>query len=90
MAVVNARVREFAKSQGKLAKTDRLDAAYRPPTSARSEPRPLPTAEARELEALVTRRRQLIQMRTAEQQRRPQAPPFLQRSIEPSPSSIRN
>ena len=45
-------------------------------------PRPLPTAEARELEALVTRRRQLIQMRTAEQQRRPQAPPFLRRSID--------
>ena len=85
VAVVNARhVREFAKSQGKLAKTDRLDAALAAHFGEVSDitPRPLPTAEARELEALVTRRRQLIQMRTAEQQRRPQAPPFLQRSID--------
>ena len=85
VAVVNARhVREFAKSQGKLAKTDRLDAALAAHFGEVSniKPRPLPTAEARELEALVTRRRQLIQMRTAEQQRRPQAPPFLQRSID--------
>ena len=85
VAVVNARhVREFAKSQGKLAKTDRLDAALAAHFGEVSniKPRPLPTAEARELEALVTRRRQLIQMRTAEQQRRPQTPPFLQRSID--------
>ena len=85
VAVVNARhVREFAKSQGKLAKTDRLDAASAAHFGEVSDitPRPLPTAEARELEALVTRRRQLIQMRTAEQQRRPQAPPFLRRSID--------
>ena len=85
VAVVNARhVREFAKSQGKLAKTDRLDAASAAHFGEVSniKPRPLPTAEARELEALVTRRRQLIQMRTAEQQRRPQAPPFLRRSID--------
>ena len=85
VAVVNARhVREFAKSQGKLAKTDRLDAALAAHFGEVSDitPRPLPTAEARELEALVTRRRQLIQMRTAEQQRRPQAPPFLRRSID--------
>ncbi len=85
VAVVNARhVREFAKSQGKLAKTDRLDAASAAHFGEVSniKPRPLPSAEARELEALVTRRRQLIQMRTAEQQRRPQAPPFLRRSID--------
>ena len=52
--VVNARlVREFAKSQGKLAKTDRLDAALAAHFGEVSNitPRPLPTAEARELEA---------------------------------------
>jgi transposase len=36
----------------------------------RPEPRPLPTAAARELAALVTRHHQLIEMMTAESARR--------------------
>src|SRR5947209_3880502 len=72
VAVVNPRqVRDFARGAGKLAKTDRLDAAVlahfaeavRPPA------RPLPDAAAAALAALVARRRQLVEMRAAEQNR---------------------
>ena len=72
LVVVNPRqVRDFAKATGQLAKTDALDAravahfaeAVRPP------PRPLPDAQTAELRALLARRRQLIAMRTAEQNR---------------------
>lgn len=70
--VVNPRqARDFAKGKGLLAKTDLLDAAilaeyaetYRP------EARPLPGDEAREMAALLSRRRQLIDMKTAEKNR---------------------
>jgi transposase len=70
--VVNPRqVRDFAKAVGKLAKTDGIDAAVlaRFAEAIKPEVRALPDAKARELEALVTRRRQLIDMRTAEQNR---------------------
>jgi transposase len=72
-AIVNPRqVRDFAKALGKLAKTDRLDAAVLAhfADAVRPAARPLPDAEAQELRALVTRRHQLVEMRTAEQQRR--------------------
>ena len=72
-AIVNPRqVRDFAKAVGKLAKTDRLDAAVLAhfADAVRPAARPLPDAEAQELRALVTRRHQLVEMRTAEQQRR--------------------
>ena len=68
VAVVNPRqVRDFARSQGKLAKTDRIDAAVIAHFGEVSGvvAQPLVPAAARELEALVTRRRQVIQMRTA-------------------------
>jgi transposase len=70
LAVVNPRqVRDFARSTGRLAKTDRLDAAARAPVAeaVRPDPRPLPDADA--LAALVGRRRQLVEMRTAERNR---------------------
>jgi len=65
------RVRNFAKARGRLAKTDALDAAvladfaetFRPPV------RSLPDAEARKLQALLTRRTQLVAMRTMEKNR---------------------
>lgn len=69
VVLVNPRqVRDFAKATGKLAKTDALDArvlahyaeAVRPPL------RELPDEAAQELTALVARRRQLVDMRTAE------------------------
>lgn len=76
VAVVNPRqVRDFAKATGRLAKTDALDAhvlahfaeAVRPPA------RPLPDACTQELQALLTRRRQLVEMLTAERHRHTRA-----------------
>ena len=72
VVVVNPRqVRDFAKATGRLAKTDRLDAATlaRFAEQVRPEARPLATAEQQELDALLTRRRQLIEMLTAEKNR---------------------
>lgn len=76
VAVVNPRqVRNFAKAMGLLAKTDRLDAraialfAER----MRPEPRPLKDEQAQELEELLARRRQLVEMRTGEKNRLGQA-----------------
>lgn len=70
--VVNPRVvRDFARATGQLAKTDQLDAGIlaRFAEQVRPEIRPLPDAEQQELEALLTRRRQLIEMLTAEKNR---------------------
>jgi transposase len=72
VAVVNPRqVRDFAKSLGRLAKTDRLDARILAhfAEAIHPEPRPLPDAQARQLQALLTRRRQLIEMLVAEKNR---------------------
>ena len=72
VALVNpGRVREFARSIGLLAKTDKLDARLlarfaeevRPPVTH------LPDEQEQHLIALVTRRRQLIEMLVAEQNR---------------------
>ena len=78
--VVNPRqVRDFARSRNILAKTDRLDAWVLARFAAEVQPplRPRPDATTQHLHALVTRRRQLLAMRVAEQQRRHQAPPAL-------------
>jgi transposase len=73
LAVVNPRqIRDFARATGKLAKTDRIDAAaiahfaeaVRPPA------RPIADAEAQALGELVARRRQVIEMIVAEGHRR--------------------
>jgi transposase len=73
LAVVNPRqIRDFARATGKLAKTDRLDAAaiahfaeaIRPPA------RPIADAQAQALGELVARRRQVIEMMVAERNRR--------------------
>jgi transposase len=72
VAVVNPRqVRDFAKATGRLAKTDAIDAAALAhfAESIRPEPRPMPDELTVELQALVARRRQLIDMRTAESNR---------------------
>ena len=72
VAVVNPRqVRDFAKATGHLAKTDALDAQVLAHFAAviRPEPRSLPDAERQALAALLTRRRQVIAMLVAEQQR---------------------
>ena len=72
VAVVNPRqVRDFAKATGQLAKTDRIDAATLAlfAERVRPEPRPLPDPVGEELRALVARRRQLLEMLGAEQNR---------------------
>ncbi len=72
VVVINPRqVRDFARATGQLAKTDRLDAqvlaqfaeAIRPPVRA------VPDEQTQALAALVARRRQLIEMLTAEKNR---------------------
>jgi transposase len=69
---VNPRqIRDFAKAVGQVAKTDALDAQVLAHFAevVRPTPRPLPEAETQELAAVVTRRRQLIEMLTAENHR---------------------
>jgi transposase len=70
--VVNPRhAREFAKSQGRLAKTDRIDATVLAHFAAVTalEPRPLPSAAVRRLAALVGRRRALVAFQSEEKTR---------------------
>ena len=84
VVVVNPRqVRDFAISTGQLAKTDRLDAlilahfgeAVRPPI------RPLRDADTQALSALLSRRRQVSAMLTAEKNRLSRAAPEVGRRI---------
>ena len=73
LVVVNPRqVRDFARAVGRLAKTDKLDAQIiaRFAEAVRPEPRPVPDAQARTLGELVARRRQLVEMIGAENNRR--------------------
>jgi transposase len=72
VAVVNPRqVRDFARGLGILAKTDRLDARVIARFGQQANPRPVEinSEKQAELSELVTRRRQLIELRTAEQNR---------------------
>ena len=69
IAVVNPRqVRDFAKATGQLAKTDRIDAQVLSAfaRAVRPQARPPKADDVRELDELVTRRRQLIDMRVQE------------------------
>jgi transposase len=69
VAVINPRqARDFAKATGQLAKTDLVDAAVLAAFARAIRPavRPLKDADTRELDDLVTRRRQLIDMRVQE------------------------
>ena len=77
VVVINPRqVRAFAKAVGQLAKTDRLDAAVLAHFAAAIKPplRPLKSKEEQELEALMGRRGQLVEMLVAEKNRRHSAP----------------
>lgn len=72
VAVVNPRqVRDFARATGRLAKTDAIDAAVLVHFGRAVHPKahPLPDEATRELDALLDRRRQLIGMRTMEENR---------------------
>src|SRR5712692_5669960 len=72
VAVVNPRqVRDFARATGRLAKTDRLDAQALAHfgQAMRPTPRLLPDEDTPALAALLERRRQVVAMRTAEENR---------------------
>ncbi|GIW95676.1 MAG: IS110 family transposase [Pirellulaceae bacterium] len=76
VVVVNPRqVRDFARAIGRLAKTDRLDAEVLALFAHAVQPelRPLAEQTAQELQEKLTRRRQLVQLRTAEGNRLKQA-----------------
>ncbi len=84
-AVMNPRqIRDFARSIGKLAKTDAIDAysIARFAFTIRPDARPLPDPQAAHLKALLARRKQLIDMRAAESLR-------LKRALGPLHPSLR-
>ena len=75
VVVVNPRhARDFAKSTGQLAKTDKLDARGLAHFGYATKPeiRPLPDAETQRLQGLVARRLQLVEMCVAELNRQQQ------------------
>jgi transposase len=83
LRIVNARqVREFARALGRLAKTDRLDAQVlvRFGQAMRLEPRAVQSEQMLALQALVARRRQLIEMLTMERNRLGRAHKGIKRS----------
>ena len=76
VVVINPRrVRDFAKGIGRLAKTDAIDALVLAQFGSNVQPplRTLPDANARELQEILARRRQLVGIRTAELNRQQQA-----------------
>jgi len=84
LVVANPRqVRSFAKATGQLAKTDRIDAAILASFAERVRPTPrlLPDADLQNLDALLNRRRQLLEMLTAEKNRLETAPAAVRRDI---------
>ncbi len=85
VVVVNPRqVRDFAKATGHFAKTDTLDAAVLAHFAAAVRPplRPLPDVATQSLAALVTRRRQLVDMLTSERNRLSCAPKVLHTELQ--------
>ncbi len=77
VVVINPRqVRDFAKALGHLAKTDRLDAVVLAHFAAVINPplRPVKSSADQELDALLARRSQLVEMLAAEKNRRGVAP----------------
>ena len=85
VVIINPRqVRDFARATGALAKTDRIDARILALFGARVKPeiRILPDQKAREMRNLLTRRRQFIEMLTAEHNRLLQADDGTRPSIE--------
>lgn len=85
VVVVNPRqVRDFARSTGQLAKTDRLDAAVLALFAERVQPaqRPLTDEATTELAELITRRQQLLAMLTQEKNRLPQVRTRVRRDVQ--------
>jgi transposase len=85
VSIVNPRqVRDFAKATGQLAKTDRLDARILAQFGVALQPRSTAklSTETTDLRALLDRRRQLVEARTAEKNRRHGAPERIIGSID--------
>ena len=85
VVIINPRqVRDFARAIGVLAKTDTIDARILALFGTRVKPdiRPLPDQKAREMARLLTRRRQLVEMLTAEHNRLLQASEDIRPGIE--------
>src|SRR5512143_2689381 len=85
VAIINPRqARDFAKALGRLAKTDGLDADIlaRFGQSLRPEARPLKAEAAHHLSALLTRRRQLVEMLTAQKNRLSTANPAVRDDLQ--------
>ena len=86
VVVINPRqVRDFARAQGRLAKTDKIDAAVLADFGHAIQPpqRPLLDAETLEMQEKLARRRQVVEMITAETNRLEHATsPAVRRSIE--------
>lgn len=84
VVVINPRQgRAFAQALGRVEKTDRLDAVVLAQFAAQVRPTPRPLADAaqRALDALVVRRRQVVEMLVAEKNRLPLSPPAIRRSL---------
>lgn len=84
VAVVNPRqVRDYARATGQLAKTDRIDALILADFARviRPQQRELKDEATRDLDELVTRRRQLIGMRVQESQRLPHSSPAVLKGL---------
>jgi transposase len=92
VSVVNPRqIRDFAKALGILAKTDKLDAQVIAQFAETVRPRPV--AESREHQAqlneLITRRRQLLEHKTAERNRLdPSLPKLVRQSVQRSINAL--
>ena len=85
VVVVNpGQTRAFAKAIGVLAKTDQIDASVLSNFAAKINPplRPLPDEQTKTLEELVSRRRQLVALTTAETNRLSHATGFVQKDIQ--------
>jgi transposase len=91
--IVNPRqVRDFARALGQLAKTDRIDAGVLALFAERIKPEPRPWAseERQQLEAFLARRRQLLDMLVAEQNRLAQSrQPAVSKSVKAHISWLR-
>lgn len=85
VCIVNPRqVRDFAKATGQLAKTDRLDARILAHYGVAMQPRITVAiaSDTAQVRALLDRRRQLVETRTAEKNRRHTAPAPVRESID--------
>lgn len=85
VAVINpTRIRAFARAEGQLAKTDRIDAAVIARFGLKMEPAPQRPHDQTQIDlnALVTRRRQVVTILTSEKNRLHTAPDVIREDIE--------